>query len=98
MKAFGNLITLCMGARVVTGCAGSLASRTQKLELGMTKDRVIRTMGGGHVTVAAREDEASRRTEVLRFEDAKTGEVLVYLRDGKLVQWGDVRVLESMPH
>lgn len=97
MKTFVHFLALLAALALVPGCASSLQSRTQKLELGMSKDRVIRTMGGKHTTVGAREDSASRRLEVLRFEDAKTGEVLVYLRDGKLVQWGDVRVLENMP-
>lgn len=94
-------VVICMSLGLVSlglaGCASSLESRAQRLELGMGKDRVIRTLGGNHRTVGAREDTASRRFEVLRFEDRKSGEVLVYFRDGKLVQWGDVRVLESMP-
>ncbi len=63
----------------------------------MSKERVVQTLGVGHHTVAAREDSTNVRVEVLRFEDPKFGEVLVYLRDGKLVQWGDVRALEGMP-
>ena len=82
---------------LATGCAGSMASRAQKLELGMTKDRVVKLLGRKHTTVGAREESDARRTEVLRFEDPKSGERFVYFRDGRLVQWGDVRALQSMP-
>jgi hypothetical protein len=96
MKAIRVVFLLSMLA-AGTGCASSMASRAQKLELGMPKDRVIKLLGRNYSTVGAREESDARRTEVLRFEDAKSGEMFVYLRDGRLVQWGDVRALQSMP-
>lgn len=97
MKRIGLVVILGLASALLAGCASSLDVRVQQLELGMSKEQVIRTLGTGHRTVAAREDSTNARVEVLRFEDPKFGEVLVYLRDGKLVQWGDVRALESMP-
>jgi hypothetical protein len=96
MKAM-QLFVLSAALVLVTGCASSMASRAQKLELGMPKDRVVKLLGSKFTTVGAREESDARRTEVLRFEDPKSGEMFVYLRDGRLVQWGDVRALQSMP-
>ncbi|MBU6182812.1 MAG: hypothetical protein KGR46_08375 [Verrucomicrobia bacterium] len=82
---------------LLTGCAGTLASRSQKLELGMPKERTIKILGSNFTTVAAREELDGRKIEVLRFEDAKKSEVLAYFRDNRLVQWGDASALASMP-
>jgi hypothetical protein len=97
MKPMLRLMLLTLTLAFTVGCASSLASRVQKLELGMPKDRVIKVLGRKYTTVGAREESDARRTEVLRFEDKKSGEMFVYLRDGRLVQWGDVRALQSMP-
>jgi hypothetical protein len=54
-----------------------------------------------HLRITARPATArlapSVDTEVLRFDDRKSGEMFVFLRDGRLVQWGDIRALQSMP-
>jgi hypothetical protein len=91
---FGLLAALCL---FTAGCAGSLASRSQKLNLGMPRAQVVKILGGPFSTVAAREEADGRKIEVLRFEDSKSGEMLVYFRDGRMVQWGDVRALDNMP-
>jgi hypothetical protein len=87
-------VALCL---FMAGCASSLASRSQKLNLGMPRAQVVKILGASFSTVAAREESDGRKIEVLRFEDSKSGEMLVYLRDGRMVQWGDVRALENMP-
>lgn len=97
MKNLVPIVALGLASALLAGCASTLDARVQKLELGMSKDLVVRTLGTGHRTVGAREDSTNVRVEVLRFEDPKSGEVLVYLRDGKLVQWGDVTALQNMP-
>jgi hypothetical protein len=81
---------------VATGCV-SMSSKTQRLQLGMTKDQVVKLMGRKHSTVGARETTDARRMEVLRYEDGQAGELLLYFRDGRLVQWGDRRVLDNIP-
>lgn len=81
---------------VVSGCA-SMASKTQRLQLGMTKEQVVNLLGRKHSTVGARESVDARRIEVLRYEDDQAGELLLYFRDGRLVQWGDRRILDNIP-
>jgi hypothetical protein len=90
-------IILSASCVLLFGCASSLSSRAQKLELGVSKDRVTKVLGKRFTVVAAREDAAGSQTEVLRFEEQDSGEFFVYLRDGRLVQWGDVRALDNMP-
>ena len=82
---------------LLTGCAGSIDARSQRLELDMPKEKAIKTLGHRHSTVAARKEGSQARVEVIRFEDKKNNEILAYFRDGKLVQWGDTRALENMP-
>jgi len=80
----------------VAGCA-SMSTKTQRLQLGMTKDQVVNLMGRKHTTVGARESSDARRTEVLRYTDDQSGELLLYFRDGRLVQWGDRSILDNIP-
>lgn len=63
----------------------------------MSKAQVVKILGKNFTVVAAREEFDGRKTEVLRFEDSKSGELFVYFRDSRMVQWGDVRALENMP-
>ncbi|MFZ4587875.1 MAG: hypothetical protein ACOYNG_02685 [Terrimicrobiaceae bacterium] len=90
-------IILSASCVLLFGCASSLSSRAQKLELGVSKDRVTKVLGKRFTVVAAREDAGGSRIEVLRFEEQDSGEFFVYLRDERLVQWGDVRALDNMP-
>ena len=90
-------VCVLIGVLFLSGCAGTLASRSQRLDLGMTKAHVVKILGKKFTVVAAREEFDGRKTEVLRFEDPKSGEMFVYFRDGRMVQWGDVRALENMP-
>ena len=81
----------------LTGCANGIHQRSQKLQLDMPRDRVVKTIGHRHSTVAARKEGDSGRVEVLRFSDKRGNELLGYFRDGKLVQWGDSSALQNMP-
>jgi hypothetical protein len=72
-------------------------TRTQKLNLGMTKDQTTSLLGKDFKAVGAREAADARKVEVIQYDDPKYGELLLYFRDGKLVQWGDIRILDNMP-
>lgn len=86
-----------MFATLLLGGCRSLDSRTQKLNLGMTKDQTVTLLGKDYKTVGARETADARKAEVIRYDDPKYGELLLYFRDSKLVQWGDIRILDNMP-
>lgn len=94
-----NLITTFAAATalvILSGC-GSMDTRTQKLNLGMSKDQTTSLLGKDFKAVGAREAADAREVEVIRYDDPKYGELLLYFRDGKLVQWGDIRILDNMP-
>jgi len=93
-----SILALLASAALVAlaGCA-SIEKRTQKLSLGMTKDQATSLLGKGYKTVGARESVGTRKVEVIRYDDKEYGELLLYFRDGKLIQWGDIRVLENVP-
>jgi len=88
--------TLMLSA-FLTGCAGGIHQRSQKLQLDMPRDQAVKTIGHRHFTVAARKEVDNSRVEVLRFSDKRGNELLGYFRDGKLVQWGDLSILQNMP-
>jgi hypothetical protein len=83
-------------ALALAGC-GSFDSRTQKLSLGMTKPEATALLGSEYKTVGARQTPDASNAEVIRYDDEQSGELLLYFRDGKLVQWGDIRILDNMP-
>ena len=88
-----------LAALFLAGCSsfGSLDSRSQKLSLGMTKEQTTALLGDEYKVVGARETADARKAEVIRYDDPNYGELLLYFRDGKLVQWGDIRILDTMP-
>lgn len=96
LKSFLTFSVLAATLFLSVGCS-TLDSRTQKLSLGMTKEQSVSLLGKNYKTVGARETADARKTEVIRYDDAKYGELLLYFRDGKLVQWGDIRILDNMP-
>jgi hypothetical protein len=100
MKTISRLLSTALLAALLallaTGCA-SLDKRTQRLALGMSKDQATSLLGSGYKLVGARETVDSRKAEVIRYDDPKYGELLLYFRDNKLVQWGDIRILDNMP-
>ncbi len=96
MKSLPFLAMLAGCALLLAGCA-SFDSRTQKLSLGMTKSQTTDLLGSDYKTVGAREVPNASKVEVIRYDDPKFGELLLYFRDSKLVQWGDIRILDNMP-
>jgi hypothetical protein len=63
----------------------------------MTKPEATALLGDEYKTVGARETPDASKAEVIRYDDEKSGDLLLYFRDGKLVQWGDIRILDNMP-
>lgn len=96
MKSVSTLPLLAAALLLLGGCA-SFDSRTQKLSLGMTKSQTTELLGGNYKTVGAREVPNAGKVEVIRYDDPQSGELLLYFRDSKLVQWGDIRILDNMP-
>ena len=75
----------------------SMDSRTKKLQLGMTREQVVKTLGGDYSVVGAKKDADGSAVEVLRFGERKDPGLFAYFHDGKLVQWGDNDALNNMP-
>jgi len=96
MRIFTHVLA-AVSALVIRSSCGSMDTRTQKLNLGMTKDQTTSLLGKDFKAVGARESADARKVEVIRYDDPKYGELLLYFRDGKLVQWGDIRILDNMP-
>lgn len=96
MKLPSPFLATLAAALLLAGCA-TLDSRSQKLNLGMTKEQTTALLGDDYKVVGARETADARKAEVIRYDDPKYGELLLYFRDGKLVQWGDIRILDNMP-
>ena len=80
----------------LTACS-SLDSRAKKLQLGMSRDKVVETLGGDYSVVGAKQDTGGSAVEVLRFGEKKDPGIFAYFQNGKLVQWGDQQVLQNMP-
>lgn len=89
------LVCGSLALSLLAACS-SAPTGSKNLSLGMTKDQVTKVMGTDYEPVAAREDLNSQQVEVIRFRDEKQGELLVYFRDGRLVQWGDTRKLDPL--
>ena len=96
MKLPSPFLAALSAAVLLESCA-TLDSRSQKLNLGMTKEQTTSLLGDDYKVVGARETADARKAEVIRYDDPKYGELLLYFRDGKLVQWGDIRILDNMP-
>lgn len=90
-------LLLAGAALALAAACQTMDERVQKLRLGMTKQQTTALLGKNFGVVGARESPDARRIEVIRYDDAKRGELLLYFRDGQLVQWGDTRVLDNMP-
>ena len=86
-----------LGAAALMAACSTLSERSQSLSLGMTKEQVIKVLGKDFQTVGARESSLEGKSEVLRYKDKDSEELLVYFRDGRLVQWGDTSVLSNIP-
>ncbi len=93
-RVFSALLIGAFAALMVAGCS-TLSERAQNLSLGMSKGQAISTLGSSYTTEAARM-EGERQVEVLKFTDEQSS-IFVYLRDDKVVQWGDKKVLDNIP-
>lgn len=80
----------------LTGCS-SLEKRSQKLQLGMTKEAAVNLLGSDYSVVAARVDPDGSTISVLKYVDKKQPALYLYFRNDKLAQWGDTAVLDAMP-
>ena len=96
MNIFLKMLALVLIATSLVGCA-SLQSKTQKLELGMTKQQTTDLLGDDYMAVGARAHTDGKTLEAIKYHDEKTGDLYLYFSDGKLVQWGDTEVLKAMP-
>jgi hypothetical protein len=92
-----KLVLAMLGAAALMAACSTLSERSQSLSLGMTKEQVIKVLGKDFQTVGARESSLEGKSEVLRYKDKDSEELLVYFRDGRLVQWGDTSVLSNIP-
>jgi uncharacterized protein YceK len=96
MKHLLQSLAVVIVIAVLTGCS-SVSSRTQKLQLGMSKADAIKIIKTDHSIAGARRDAAGQDVEVLKFEGDNKSDLFLYFRDDKLVQWGDQSVLQNMP-
>ena len=62
----------------------------------MSKDAVTSLLGSNYVTVGAREDADQKNVEVIRYQK-KEETLFLYFREQKLVQWGDISILNNIP-
>ncbi len=81
----------------LAGCS-TLDSRTQDLKLGMTKEQTVKQLGKDYRTVGARQSSTDGAVEVIKYVDGDFGDLFLYFRDGKLVQWGDTKVMDDIPY
>ena len=58
---------------------------------------VTKLMGPGYTQVAARVDRDGTMAVVIKYDLQKNRPLYLYFRQDELVQWGDIRVLGSMP-
>lgn len=82
---------------LLLAACSSLEQRSQKLELGMTKETVIDTLGTDYSVAAARVEIDGSPVAVLKYRHKKETPIYLYFRNDKLVQWGDTQVLKAMP-
>jgi hypothetical protein len=96
MKAFILLLLIVTASLWLTGCA-STESRSQKLTLGMSQADATKLMGSDYSTVAARVGADGAPESVLKYDLKRKEPLYLYFRQDKLVQWGDISVLNAMP-
>ena len=74
-----------------------MEKRSQKLQLGMTKDAAVKLLGSDYSIAAARLEPDGSPVSVLKFKADKKQDLYLYFRNDKLTQWGDITLLQSMP-
>ena len=92
-----KLVLATLGAAALCASCSTVSDRTQDLSLGMSKQQVFKILGKDFQTVGAQASSLNGQVEVIRYNDDQDGELLIYFRDGKLVQWGDTAELANIP-
>ena len=80
---------------LVLAACSSTDSRAKQLQFGMDRAEVIRLLGDSYTVAGARQDPGGATMEVLMFTRKKDSDFYVFLRDGKLAQWGDQQAIQS---
>ena len=88
---------VCTIALLTLSACSSLEKRSQKLQLGMTKEAAVELLGSDYSVVAARVEADGSPISVLKFSEGKKQDLFLYFRDEKLAQWGDSAALQAMP-
>ncbi len=96
MKKYLTPIIGTLTLLALVSCS-SIETRSQKLQLGMTKADAIKTLDSDYTIVAARVDVDGSAINVLKYPIEKKKDLFLYFRDDKLTQWGDTGVLDAMP-
>lgn len=91
-----TLLFLTLVLTMLTACS-SLDSRTRKLQLGMSREQVVKLLGSDYTVAGARKEADGSAIEILRFGEKGAEQVFAYFRNGQLVQWGDQKLLENAP-
>jgi hypothetical protein len=89
-------ILLCATALLTLTACSSFESRSRKLQLGMTREQVVKTLGNEYTVAGAKKEANGSTIEVLRFGEKKDPGVYAYFHNGQLVQWGDQQVLQTL--
>jgi hypothetical protein len=96
MKTYFTTIVCSIALLSLAACS-SMEKRSQKLQLGMTKDAAVELLGSDYSVVAARVEADGSPVSVLKFSEGKKKELFLYFRNNKLAQWGDAAALQAMP-
>jgi uncharacterized protein YcfL len=96
MKRSLTIIVCSLALLAFVGCS-SLEKRSQKLQLGMTKEAAISLLGSDYTTVAARTEADGSAVSVIKYSEKKKADFFLYFRQDKLAQWGDASALSAMP-
>ncbi len=92
-----KLALASLSAVALLSSCSTMSDKTQGLSLGMSKEQVIKVLGKDFQTVGARDSSVHGKVEVVRYKTDDDGDLLVYFREGRLVQWGDTSELANIP-
>jgi len=71
---------------------------TQRLQLGMTQREVEKVLGEKYKIVASRYSPEGQPMTVWEYQDSKEDPVYwIFLKNGKLVQWGTPATIRALP-
>lgn len=92
-----TLFFASLGAAALLASCSTMSDRTQDLTLGMFKEQAVKVLGKDFQTVGARDSSVHGKVEVIRYKNDDGGDLLLYFRDGRLIQWGDTDELSNIP-